>query len=353
MKQIFAVLGMARSGTSAIASGLNALGVPFGDKLEAPDKLWNPKGFWEDVEIVYNVNRRVMYAIDYSWETIDWEKEFANPNGNLMRIKQYAVKLLRERMQDLNCYGFKDPRTAKIVPFWQAVFKELESSSPNAFIGDLQINYLIVIRNPLSSAYSYQRVTGCDVEEGLLLWLVMHLIPALKATENQKRLVVSYDAMMQQPEQQLMRIKQFFALPDAKDARALEKYTKGFLDKSLQHYEYTRDDLIKHPAVGVIPVCVALYDLLMRLADDTISFDSVAFHTEWEAIYLQYKKMEALYCYMDKVGKKNRELEKELRSLKRSIPWKLTYPLRVIDNLLRARRRQKRHQDKLLTSYAK
>ena len=49
-KNVFIVLGVGRSGTSAIARGLKALGIDLGNMLR-PAADANPKGFWEDAEI--------------------------------------------------------------------------------------------------------------------------------------------------------------------------------------------------------------------------------------------------------------------------------------------------------------
>ena len=55
------VLGMHRSGTSAITKGLEVLGVNLGDNL-LPPKDDNPKGFFEDRDLV-NLNERVLEKI--------------------------------------------------------------------------------------------------------------------------------------------------------------------------------------------------------------------------------------------------------------------------------------------------
>lgn len=348
MKHIIAVLGMARSGTSAIASGLDALGVPFGDQLAPAKSLWNPKGFWEDTDIVYNVNRSVMYAIDYTWSEVNWQQAFSEQNNHLNRIKDYAVGILKSRFTGTDYFGFKDPRTAKIVPFWKSVFDQMsEVDEP------LTDHYVIVLRNPLSSAYSYQRVTGCDLETGILLWLVMHLIPAICDTNGKHRLVVSYESMMKDPKTQLNRMKQFFNFPLAQDEARLTSYTSQFLDKSLQHFDFTRADLETHSAVTVAPLCKDVFDLLTRLANDTLSFDDVAFHTQWQQLMDCYRQVEPMYAYMDEVGKQNRTLEKRLRSIRRSIPWKLTYPIRFVDEYFRQWRRKIRENKKLMRSYGK
>ncbi len=62
------VLGMHRSGTSALAGMLSMLGVQFGDSLMAP-QADNSKGFWEHRDIV-GLNDRILAAFDSSWDDV-------------------------------------------------------------------------------------------------------------------------------------------------------------------------------------------------------------------------------------------------------------------------------------------
>lgn len=49
--KLIVVLGMHRSGTSAISAGMQVLGVEFGDRLLPPVKGDNDKGYWEDIDL--------------------------------------------------------------------------------------------------------------------------------------------------------------------------------------------------------------------------------------------------------------------------------------------------------------
>ena len=51
-RRVLLVLGMHRSGTSALAGALRILGVYFGDQFLEPQKSINERGFWEHREIV-------------------------------------------------------------------------------------------------------------------------------------------------------------------------------------------------------------------------------------------------------------------------------------------------------------
>ena len=61
------VLGMHRSGTSAVAEAVVRLGVAVGDSLsmDGPSE-WNPRGYFEDPEL-NRINDAVLEAIGGSW----------------------------------------------------------------------------------------------------------------------------------------------------------------------------------------------------------------------------------------------------------------------------------------------
>src|SRR5437899_738227 len=62
------VLGMHRSGTSAVSRSVNAFGVPFGDPADAiqaaPD---NPEGFGESRALV-TANERLLHVLGGRWD---------------------------------------------------------------------------------------------------------------------------------------------------------------------------------------------------------------------------------------------------------------------------------------------
>src|SRR5882724_9597278 len=50
-QRLIVVLGMHRSGTSAMTRALQAMGVELGSRLMPPVEGENDKGFWEDLEL--------------------------------------------------------------------------------------------------------------------------------------------------------------------------------------------------------------------------------------------------------------------------------------------------------------
>lgn len=339
-KEVLVILGMARSGTSAIARGLKALGVDLGEKLTPASERWNPKGFWEDTDVVYKINRGVLYALDHQWMSANLIEKLQYQSGALYDLKNSAIALVRQRIAMTPYWGFKDPRTAKLIPFWQEVFTAL----------NLKDSYVIALRNPLSSAHSYQSLSGCDLEEALLLWL-MHLIPAVEGTQNKNRVVVSYDLLMQDPHLQLNRIKIGLDLPDLADSSEIDIYANEFLDKKLHHYEYSMDDLKSHPVTAVVPLCLKVYEILLKVAKDDIKFSDEEFISTWQQIKTEFAEQRPIYKYIDTLLKRNKQLERKIRTTHKSILWKMLYPLRIIDDALRSRRKKVRERKRLIKIY--
>ena len=84
-KKILIVLGMHRSGTSALTRGLQVLGVSLGDNLMPAFEGNNNKGFWEDLEIV-SLNDALLAELGMSWHSLgalqqqhDWGSLLEHP----------------------------------------------------------------------------------------------------------------------------------------------------------------------------------------------------------------------------------------------------------------------------------
>lgn len=332
MKQVYVVLGLPRSGTSAIARGLAALGINLGDRLQPPDHR-NPKGFYEDLDIMYKINRGVSRVWSQDWMSLDVDPDLFETNAELRSFRNYASDLLSKRLADSEAWGFKDPRTNMLMPFWKAVFKTL----------NVDDRYIIVVRHPLAAAHSLQKFTDVDIESGLILW-IKFLVNAIEATHGKKRVLVHYERMLQDPRAQLMRMHSQLGILGALNEDDISSYANGFLDSRLQRHQFSDDDLLTHPAVSVVPACTALYSFALRLAKDELLFDTEAFHQAWAEVKDQLAKTQPISDYILALRQKNKNLEREVRVIKKSLPWKMIAPLRLIDDLLRSRRRQFRRK---------
>ncbi len=331
-KNIIVVLGAPRSGTSAITRGLKALGIDIGDNLTSADLLWNPKGFWEDKDISNSINCGILKTLDCPWESLSIINKDDLLDNKLFSLKKLAIELLRQKMQLHTHWGFKDPRTAKLIPFWQEVFKELQ----------LNDYYIITLRNPLAVALSYQKLRGFDLITALILWL-MHIIPAIDETQQKKRVIISFEQMLMNPDLELERIRDFLQLKEM-NFQELLFYKNQFLDKNFCHYAPSLNDLKNHSVASMIPLCLEVYELLSCHLHNLNSYE---FMVDWQKIKIKFDMHYPMYIYLDILLKKNKKLTKDVRSMQRSFCWNLIYPLRTLEGQVRKLMQKKRQKRRI------
>jgi len=266
--KLVVVLGMHRSGTSAITRGLEVLGVNLGDNLY-PAAIDNPKGFWEDNDFL-GINEELLAHLDYSVDRlglIDWQM----PSTAIVEsLELKAEKLVSERCKKNALWGFKDPRTARLLPFWQAVFERV----------GCDVRYVIATRNPISIVESLYKRSGFEGGITFYLWLE-HLIPAISGTINAKGVVVDYDQLLENPKLQLLRVAKALGVT-APEPLALFAFESEFLDVGLRHTYFTMQDLERYPSVPL--QVVTAYDWLVKLANDSVLLDSAETKSVFEAL---------------------------------------------------------------------
>lgn len=347
--KIIVVLGMHRSGTSVIARGLPVMGVELGNRLMPPFEGNNSKGFWEDLDI-YALNTEMLHSLKSDWHFLTpiqpSDVDALCKNGYLQR----AIDLLREKIAGVKVFGFKDPRVAKLLPFWKEVFAH----------DQWNVSYILVIRHPLSVCQSLAKRDGFDFEKSYLLWLE-HVIGGLVGTAGENCVLVDYDRMIQGPEAEIARIAKELQL--LINMTELEKFKLEFLDQQLRHTVYQLDDLM--PDETVPPLTREIYQELLNISIDNAQLDSVIFRkklTKWNdefsrqrsALVLADKLTLKIYQLMGgqkqtiqaltaQVGEKEQVIKllsvqmQELNEVKSSRVWPLIQGLRKVQSWLTAR----------------
>ncbi|MGH8475152.1 MAG: sulfotransferase family protein, partial [Methylococcales bacterium] len=258
-RQIIVVLGMHRSGTSAITRGLTALGVDLGENLISPEPD-NPDGFWEDRDIAgLNMEFLKQLGHDLYHSSLIPIRESLLDSERIAVFKFQAIELLRKKTAAYPIFGIKDPRTARLLSFWQEIYVHL----------GLDVRYVIAVRNPLSVARSMRARNKFEPEKSYYLWLE-HLVPAVLKTSSAQRVFVNYDSLMDDPVKELQRIALSLALPaDRNQNRLVQEYRDLFLKNHLRHSRYMTEDLSLDPSVPR-PVIDA-FEILVKLCSDNLS----------------------------------------------------------------------------------
>jgi hypothetical protein len=264
------VLGMHRNGTSVLTRGLQELDVHLGDDFLAakPD---NPTGYWENRQIVA-LNERILEAFGLHWHSIERITEAQWRETDLEPFRTEATRLLRDQFLHHPVWGFKDPRTILLLPFWRPLLESL----------GVDDRYVVAIRNPLSVAQSLYTRQGTGAVHAHQMWL-LHMVPQLHRIAGRPFVVVDYDKLMGDPEGQLARIARRLDIPlEQKHRDSLARFTQTFVRPELRHHHFSSTDFETIP--NLTPVSRECYLWLNQLATDRIDADSVRFWTSWKRL---------------------------------------------------------------------
>jgi peptidoglycan hydrolase CwlO-like protein len=266
-KTLIVVLGMHRSGTSAITRGLEVLGIDLGHELmpPAPD---NETGFFEDREI-NALNVELLRSLGHNWHTLGpiASRELTAPS--LEPLRQRAMHVMRVKMRGRDIFGFKDPRLSRLLPFWKRVFQR----------SNLEARYVIAVRNPISVTRSLETRNHIAPEKSYYLWLE-HVVSSVLDTKGSKRLVVDYDRLLDKPDSELERLAHALGLPLEARPDSVREYKEEYLNEQLRHTRFCLKDLKKEGDASW-EVSEA-FRVLSKLASDKSSLDTPAVRKAFE-----------------------------------------------------------------------
>jgi GT2 family glycosyltransferase len=217
------VLGMHRSGTSALTRVLNLLGVELGGSLMRP-AAGNETGFWEHQDVV-KIHATLLKALGMTWDD-----PRRLPDGWLESDAAHdAVEALLARLSEdftnVSLWGVKDPRMCRFLPLWQKIFATLGAKP----------GYVILLRHPLEIVRSLHQRNHMTTSRGLLLWL-RHTLEAEAGTRESARVLVRYSDLMSDWQPVATRISDALGISlDLKSPKAAAAI-KSFIRPSMRHY---------------------------------------------------------------------------------------------------------------------
>lgn len=183
-KSLIFVLGMHRSGTSAMTRVVNLLGANLGKDLLSAVEGVNSDGFWENQAIV-DFNEKLLKLLGLSWYDLSVINYDCLPEGCLAQLKVEARSLLGEQFSGQELIAIKDPRICRLLPFWLELAESL----------DYQCSVIRVIRHPMEVAGSLKKRDELPLEYGLALWLLYN-IEAFGSAPDCSAVTVSYDDLL-------------------------------------------------------------------------------------------------------------------------------------------------------------
>ena len=177
------VVGMHRSGTSAVTGAIGALGfnlVSTQDRLSPHES--NPE-HWESLAAVLH-NDAILAYLGGTWDAPPqlpdgWENDRGLPERGA------ASELLAAAYPHPGPSVWKDPRVSLLLPYWHKVLHP-------------PIAAVLVWRDPLAVARSLQRRNGTSLPYGVALW-ERYNRSAVANLAQTDTYVLDYDAMIEDP----------------------------------------------------------------------------------------------------------------------------------------------------------
>ncbi|HEY1794551.1 MAG TPA: glycosyltransferase [Stellaceae bacterium] len=221
------VLGMHRSGTSALNGVLRHLGVVLGGNM-MPATTDNPRGYWEHAGIV-DIHMKAMAAYGLAWDDIRPVPPALLRDAAIAR--DLRAILVRE-FASAPLWGLKDPRLCRLMPLWLPLLAEL-GAAPRV---------ILPVRHPADVAASLSVRDGINEFCAAILWL-RHVLEAERGSRGLPRAVVQYEDLVApggwRPQIERIGAELGLAFPVAEAGAAIE----AFLAPELRHHRAGRGRL--------------------------------------------------------------------------------------------------------------
>lgn len=202
MKQVVLVLGMHRSGTSALVRALHLLGLGLPENLlpPAPD---NPGGYFESKDLT-RLNEAILAAAGTSWhDPAPIPREWFD-SAAALAFRERANAFVEKACAASPVVVLKDPRLCRLLPFWRACLSDLEISfgsvlilrDPREVARSLQVRVLFDLTRP-GGPFSIARAHW--------LWL-RYVLEAEMESRDFPRALLTYEMLLDDGPRQLVRI---------------------------------------------------------------------------------------------------------------------------------------------------
>ena len=222
------VMGMHRSGTSALTGVLGLLGLDLGRSI-MPATEDNPRGYFEN-QRVNRINERLLAALGSSWHDVFpleegwWKAEAARPFAGEIRLT------LEEEFQESPLFALKDPRMCRLFPLWREALEDM----------GIEICAVIPVRRPAEVAESLKLRHGFSLEKGLFLWMI-HTISAEAFTRGMPRAWLSFEGLLNNPKKTIAGIGRSLSLTFPTAYEDVREEIAAFLEPALKHFNHKKD----------------------------------------------------------------------------------------------------------------
>jgi hypothetical protein len=243
------VLGMHRSGTSALARIVNLVGVPLGsDEGFVPDRA-NPRGYWESRQLA-QFQDRLLARLGGSWAAPPRLEHGWERSPRLVAVIGRGRWIFRTVYRNESLWVWKDPRMSITLPFW---------------LRALRVKPVIVMihRHPLEVARSLEARSQMPKLDALALW-ERYNRAMLQNAAQLPTFVTSFARLVADPANEAGLMVSFLRDVDVKLPNEVpHEVIRSFVESSLRHSAYDDADLTSD--ADVTPEQRALREMLVSL----------------------------------------------------------------------------------------
>ena len=272
-RDLIFIVGMHRSGTSALTRVVTLCGAALPALLMAPNS-GNPTGYWEPHDAM-ELNDRFLHALSSSWSDPGLTfrsapRDQAGFSRYVALTRDYLALIDEFLMHGVNPGGpavIKEPRITALLPYWLNAAVEA-GFSPKV---------IHIFRNPADVAASLAARDGMAFNRACALWQKYNLLGEHDA-RTVPRAFVSYEALIEDWECTIERCTADIGV-DGRIGATARAAVETFLSPNLQHH---RSGTIERHALAPMQRKAVrfTYDTLQQAAHgavDTAAFDSLLF----------------------------------------------------------------------------
>lgn len=215
------ILGMHRSGTSALSRLLNLMGAYLGpDEAIMPPNANNPAGYWERVDVA-RINEKLLVSAGASWDRV---ADFAHeqiPAATLEEFSRQGSEIVGSLDEGGEPWVIKDPRMCLLLPAWRSLLR--------------QPVCVHIYRRPSEVAQSLKARNGFPLPLGVALWEKYNR-EAFLASADLPRVLICHAQLIQDPMGLVRTLYEQLAGLGVRGLSIPDQATvEGFVDKNLQN----------------------------------------------------------------------------------------------------------------------
>lgn len=252
-RRLLLLLGMHRSGTSALAGLLQSQGFLAPQDVPLADAN-NPSGYWEPQRIVA-CHTALMEQLRTSWDDpLLIEQGFSGERlpAAMEQLEEALEQAFPPAGRKADAVALvKDPRQCRLQQVWNTLLQAHQ----------IDAAAVLIVREPLAVVRSLQRRDQLPVNRALLLWL-QYTLEAERHTRHLPRLLLTYQQLLSDPLTVLARCRQFWP------QKSWQSGDHFWIDPSLDHGRDAQTELKALADPLLLELSNGVYNLLAGPSPD-------------------------------------------------------------------------------------